>query len=72
MSDHIIEENIDPEIQDNQLNKDQIFAHFHEITHIEDFEQCQAILESTNWNLDQALQSFFNGDVIIYIFLLKI
>lgn len=40
---------------------DEVMAHFQEITNFYDMEQCQAILESTNWNLDQAIQSFFNG-----------
>ena len=40
---------------------DQVMAHFQEITNFYDMEQCIAILESTQWNLDQAIQSFFNG-----------
>ena len=46
----------------SETNRDQMMSHFQEITNLYDIEQCQAILESTNWNLDQALQSFFNGD----------
>ncbi|RMZ93019.1 FAS-associated factor 1 [Brachionus plicatilis] len=42
-------------------DKDQKLALFQEITHLDDFEQCQAILESTNWDIDQAVQSFFSG-----------
>ena len=40
---------------------DQVMAHFQEITNFYDMEQCLAILESTQWNLDQAIQSFYNG-----------
>jgi hypothetical protein len=41
-------------------------SHFQEITDFYDIEQSQAILESTNWNLDQAIQSFFNnGEIMI-------
>lgn len=41
-------------------------SHFQEITDLYDIEQSQAILESTNWNLDQAIQSFFNnGEIMI-------
>ena len=42
---------------------DQILAYFQELTHLDDIEQCQAILESTDWDLDQAVQSFYNADV---------
>lgn len=42
-------------------NHDQVMAHFQEITNFYDMEQCLAILESTQWNLDQAIQSFYNG-----------
>lgn len=41
------------------VSNDQKLAHFQEVTHLDDFEQCQAILESTNWDLDQAIQSYF-------------
>lgn len=41
------------------ISNDQKLAHFQELTHLDDFEQCQAILESTNWDLDQAIQSYF-------------
>lgn len=40
-------------------SNDQKLAHFQEVTHLDDFDQCQAILESTNWDLDQAIQSYF-------------
>ena len=41
--------------------KDQKLAMFQDITHLDDFEQCQAILESTNWDIDQAVQSYFSA-----------
>lgn len=41
------------------ISNDQKLAHFQEVTHLDDFDQCQAILESTNWDLDQAIQSYF-------------
>ena len=40
---------------------DQILAYFQELTHLDDIDQCQAILESTSWNLDQAVQSYYSG-----------
>ena len=40
---------------------DQILAYFQELTHLDDIEQCQALLESTSWNLDQAVQSYYSG-----------
>ena len=43
-------------------DRDQMLAYFQELTSIEDIDQCQALLESTNWDLDQAVQSFYNGD----------
>jgi hypothetical protein len=43
--------------------RDQTLAYFQELTHLDDIEQCQAILESTNWDLDQAVQSFYNNDI---------
>lgn len=43
----------------DSISNDQKLAHFQELTHLDDFEQCQAILESTNWDLDQAIQSYF-------------
>ena len=43
------------------IDKDRMLAEYQEITHVEDIEQCQAILESTGWNLDMAVQSFFSG-----------
>lgn len=43
----------------DSVSNDQKLAHFQEVTHLDDFEQCQAILESTNWDLDQAIQSYF-------------
>ena len=49
----------------SETDKDQLMTHFQEITNFYDMEQCQAILESTNWNLDQAVQSFFNGDTVV-------
>ncbi len=49
------------EINDLADDHDQIMAHFQEVTDFYDMEQCQAILESTQWNLDQAIQSFFSG-----------
>lgn len=42
-------------------DKDQKLAQFQDITHLDDFEQCQAILESTNWDIDQAVQSYFSS-----------
>lgn len=42
-------------------DKDQKLALFQEITHLDDFDQCSAILESTNWDVDQAIQAFFGG-----------
>jgi hypothetical protein len=44
-------------------SKDQKLAHFQEVTHLDDFEQCQAILESTNWDLDQAIQSYYSSQM---------
>ena len=44
-------------------DRDEMLAYFQELTSIEDIDQCQALLESTNWDLDQAVQSFYNGDI---------
>jgi hypothetical protein len=43
-------------------NNDLLLIHFQDITHLDDLDECRAILESTNWNLDLAVQSYFNGD----------
>lgn len=61
--DDILEIPNDADARSTAENKDhdQIIAHFQEITNFYEMEQCQAILESTQWNLDQAIQSFFNG-----------
>lgn len=56
---------MDENQQNESLDKDQILSHFQEICNFYDVEQSQAILESTSWNLDQAVQSFFNGDTMI-------
>jgi hypothetical protein len=40
--------------------RDQILAQFQEVTSIDDIGQCQGILESTNWNIDQAIQLHFS------------
>ncbi len=48
-------------INDPVNDHDQVLAHFQEITDFYDVDQCLAILESTQWNLDQAIQSFFSG-----------
>lgn len=45
----------------DENDRNHILAHFQEITNFYDVEQCFAILESYQWNLDQAVQSFFSG-----------
>jgi hypothetical protein len=62
------EETIDKttiETSSSGLNKDQILAYFQEITNLDDIEQCQAILESVDWNLDSAIQAFYSGEPLI-------
>jgi hypothetical protein len=38
--------------------KDQMIAHFQEVTSLDDIGQCLHILESANWNLDEAIQTY--------------
>lgn len=53
------------EKKNDSLNRDQILSHFQEVTDLYEVEQSQVILESNNWNLDQAIQSFFGGESMI-------
>lgn len=53
----------EPGVLNEEQSNDQKLAHFQELTHLDDFEQCQAILESTGWNLDQAIQSYFSSNL---------
>jgi hypothetical protein len=45
---------------DNNLfgDRDQIIAYFQEMTRIDDIDQCLALLETSNWNLEDAVQSY--------------
>ena len=53
---------------DNNLfaDKDQLIAYFQDLTSIDDVGQCLALLESANWNLDEAVQSYFAQNEILH------
>ncbi len=38
---------------------------FQDITHLDDLDECRAILESTGWDLDVAVQSYFSGSQVL-------
>jgi hypothetical protein len=41
--------------------KDEIIAHFQEVTSLDDIGQCLDILEAVNWSLDEAIQTYLTN-----------